>query len=354
MHMPPPVHGAAVMGAQVRDSRLIRERFDGRYINLSASSSLEEIGKGRFRKLLFVIRLLRQVRRELREWKPDLVYLTPTSTLPALLKDYSVVRLVRRFGCRIVLHFHNKGVAARSNRWLDDRVYRRLFQGTDVILLSDALRKDVEKYVPAERIAICPNGLDLPEGKERTPGTGDVQLLFLSNLLPDKGFEDLLDACVLLRRQGVPFRCRFVGAPSASISKDEFLRRVEKRNLSDSVVYEGPKYGPEKQAVLRGADMLVHPTRDDCFPLVILEAMAVGLPVVSSREGGIPDEVEDGVSGLLCEKGNPVALADAISSLAGDEKLRLKMGNAGRERYLTHFTAACFERRMVEILQSYV
>ena len=354
MHMPPPVHGASVMGAQIRDSRMMADAFEGRYLNLSASASLEEIGKGRLKKLWFVVRLLRQVRRELRGWKPDLVYLTPTSTLPALFKDYAVVRLVQRYGCKYVLHFHNKGVAARSGQALDDRVYRQLFDGAEVILLSGNLRSDVEQYVPAERIAICPNGLDLPEGKDRYSSAGELQILFLSNLLPDKGFEDLLDACVLLREKGVSFRCRFVGAPSAAVSAEAFLRKVEARNLGDAVVYEGPKYGADKQSILREADVLVHPTREDCFPLVVLEAMAAGLPVISTREGGIPDEVEDGHTGFLCEKGNPVQLSEAILRLAQEPALREQLGRAGRERYERLFTAAAFERRMTDILRSYV
>jgi len=354
MHMPPPVHGPAVMGAQIRDSRMVADAFEGRFLNLSASTSLEEIGKGRFHKLLFVIRLFRQVRRELREWKPDLVYLTPTSTLPGLYKDFLFVLLVRRYGVRTVLHFHNKGVAARSGRRLDDRVYRRLFDGMDVIVLSEALRADVAKYVPADRMAVCPNGLDLPSVMARRPATGGFQILFLSNLLPDKGFVDLLDACVILRREGLPFRCRFVGAPSASVSKEDFLRCVEERGLDGAVVYEGAKYGPDKQAILSEADVFVHPTREDCFPLVILEAMAAGLPVVSTREGGIPDEVEDGVTGILCGKGNPAELACALKRLMEDDALREWMGRAGRDRYERLFTASCFERRITEILRSYV
>ncbi len=354
MHMPPPVHGAAVMGAQIRGSRMITDAFDCRFLNLSSSSTLEEIGRGRIRKLLFVARLLRQVRRELQEWRPDLMYVTPTSTLPALFKDYGVVRLARRYGCRRVLHFHNKGVAKRSGRLLDNWVYRRLFDGTDVIVLSEALRADVAKYVPAERMAVCPNGLDLPPMEERQPAAGGFQILFLSNLLPDKGFEDLLDACAILRTEGLPFRCRFVGAPSASVSKEDFLRRVAERDLGESVVYEGAKYGPDKQAVLSEADVLVHPTREDCFPLVVLEAMAAGLPVVSTREGGIPDEVEDGVTGILCGKGDPAGLAVALRRLMEDEALRARMGRAGRDRYRRLFTAGCFEKRLVEILRSYV
>ena len=343
------------MGGQLRDSARIREAFETEYLNLSSSASLEEIGKGRWRKVTFVIRLLRQVRQILREWKPDLVYVTPTSTLPALAKDYLMVRLVRRYRCRIVLHFHNKGVAARSGRLLDDWVYRRLFDGAEVILLSDLLRPDVDKYVPSERISICANGLDFPAGIMREYRKNDApQLLFLSNLLPDKGIVDLLDACSLLHGRGFSFTCRFVGAPTPALTAEDFHRMVTDRGLDDLVSYDGPRYGKEKQAVWEQADIFVHPTRDDCFPLVILEAMAAALPVVSTLEGGIPDEVEGGVSGLLCEKANPKALADAIACLLSDPSLRERMGQAGRERYERYFTATCFERRMLEILRSYV
>ncbi len=105
---------------------------------------------------------------------------------------------------------------------------------------------------------------------------------------------------------------------------------------------------------LHKADVLVHPTREDCFPLVILEAMAAGLPVISTREGGIPDEVEDGMTGILCEKRDPAALADALKHLMEDAALRERMGRAGRERYERLFSASRFERRLTEILQSYV
>ena len=99
LHLPPPVHGASVMGAQIQASQLIRETFDVRFINLSSSRSLTELGKGSLRKIRFMWDLLRDVRETVRSWHPDLVYVTPTSKLPALAKDFVLVRLVRRRGC---------------------------------------------------------------------------------------------------------------------------------------------------------------------------------------------------------------------------------------------------------------
>ena len=351
MHMPPPVHGPAVMGALIRDSRMMADAFECRYLNLSASDSLEDVGKGSLRKLRFLFRLLREERAILRSWKPDLVYVTPTSTLPSLWKDFAVVRMAR--GTRLLLHFHNKGVAARSSRWLDDLVYRKLFADAGVILLSEALLPDVEKYVPAGRVSICPNGLDFPVC-EREAHSGVPQLLFLSNLLPGKGIVDLLDACALLRERGVAYACHLVGNPSAAISAADIQRLVSERGLEDYVSYDGPKYGPEKAEALSKADVFVHPTREDCFPLVILEAMAVGLPVVSTLEGAIPDEVEDGVTGLLCPKRDPLRLSEALERLLMDPSLRERMGAAGRERYQERFTGTCFEKRLTSILQSHV
>lgn len=353
MHMPPPIHGAAVMGAQIRQSRVIQTAFDCRFLNLSTSASLEDIGKGRFRKLFSILRILMREWMELVSWNPDLVYVTPTSTLPALWKDFSVVRLARMRGRRVILHFHNKGVASRAGQWLDDRVYRSLFKQASVILLSGALKEDVSEYVSEDRIFICPNGLDVPVSPRMVTG-GVPRVLFLSNLLPDKGVVDLLDACRLLMDQHIPFECLFVGAPTKELQEKDFRRMVQERSLERTVTYIGPKYGEEKQRMLYQSDLFVHPTREDCFPLVILEAMASGLPVVSTQEGGIVDEVEDGVTGLLCRKADPVSLADALDRLLTDAALREKMGKAGRERYEKLFTAECFERRLTEILRAHV
>ena len=82
--------------------------------------------------------------------------------------------------------------------------------------------------------------------------------------------------------------------------------------------------------------------------------LSAGLAVVSTREGGIPDEVEDGITGILCDKENPSGLADAIGKLLGQPDLCREMGNAGRARYEKLFTKAAFERRFVEILKQIV
>jgi alpha-maltose-1-phosphate synthase len=104
---------------------------------------------------------------------------------------------------------------------------------------------------------------------------------------------------------------------------------------------------------MRGAfasiDVLVQPSRADTLPLSVLEAMAAGLPVIGTRVGGIPEEVEDGVTGLVVEGESPEALAAALDSLAGNAERRRELGEAGRSRAEERFSAEGTARRTVEL-----
>lgn len=340
-----------MVGEMVRELFSAEEGLACRFINLSTSASLDEIGKRPLRKMWRTARLLGQVRKGMKEFRPELVYLTPTSRLPGILKDALVLSIVRRSGARILLHFHNKGVLDCSRKRWNDRFYRRFFASpVKVILLSGQLRADLGDYVPENRILICPNGLDIavcPGEKAETP-----RLLFLSNLIPSKGYPLLLAACSLLKSKGYDFRCRLVGAPTAECSADSLQAEIVRLGLADVVSYSGPRYGDEKRAILASSDIFVFPTSypGECFPLVLLEAMAFSLPVVSTCEGAIPDMVIDGQTGFLLPAPSASGLADRLAALITDEGLRERMGAAGRSRYESLYTQAVMSDRLRAII----
>ena len=122
------------------------------------------------------------------------------------------------------------------------------------------------------------------------------------------------------------------------------------------VNYWGRRYGGEKDVFWKDADIFVFPTyyHNECFPLVILEAMEQGLPVISTNEGGIPDIIDNGNSGYTVEKNNPTALASAIELLIKDPELCISMGKAGRKLFEEKFTEEVFEKRMKECLNDAV
>lgn len=352
MHMPPPVHGAAMMGKYIHDSKLINEKFDCYYINLTTAKSLQDIGKGGIKKLWKFVCLLVRIVKSLLGIHPQMVYVTPNSHGGAFYKDFVVVELIKLLGYKVIVHYHNKGVATCQDKWLDDKLYRIFFKNIKVILLADALYQDVEKYVKRENVFICPNGIPTSLEVEPTSERNNVipQLLFLSNLLVDKGVLVLLDALKILKERGYSFVCNFVGGETAEIDAARFAEEVEKRGLNDMAVYLGKKYGAEKNEEYRKSDIFIFPTLNEAFGLVLLEAMEHALPCIAADEGGISEIVDEGETGFIVSKRNANILADKIEYLLIHPEERMRMGKNGYRKFYDKFTLRKFEESMADIL----
>ena len=352
LHLPPPIHGAAMMGKYIQESELINSSFDCFCINLATAGSLSDIGHVSLEKLLKYLLLLRYISHVVKEIRPELVYITPNAGGKAFFKDFIVVQMLKSMGCKVIAHYHNKGVSAYQSKWIYNFLYKRFFSNLKVILLAENLYKDIAKYVKREDVYICPNGIPSSCKEEMEARRNNVipHLLFLSNLLISKGVIVLLDALKILKEKEYTFVCQFIGGETAEINAVQFFEEVNKRELSDLVTYVGRKVREEKEAFFRQADIFVFPTYYETFGLVNLEAMEYKLPVISTNEGGIPDIVKDGENGLICEKQNPVSLAYCIAKLLDNEELRVKMGSAGHEKFCREFTLDKFENRMRDIL----
>ena len=349
LHLPPPVHGASLVGAQIRDSRRIADCFDTKFMNLSASQGLQEIGLFSFRKVSFVLHLLKEVRDTVRTWKPDLVYVTPTSRRPGFLKDYVLVRMLQREGCRIIAHMHNTGVRECQDRWLDHYLYSRFFPGIQVIQLSERLYPDIRKYVRSEDVFVCPNGvseMELPEVQDSPVPS----LLFFSNLYKAKGIFDFVQMCQVLRDQGFSFRADIAGAETEDLSKHALESLLENSGLSGIVTFHGAVYGSDKARLFSQADLFVFPSHEDAFPLTVVEAMSASLPVVATDVGSLRDMLTDGENGYLVVPGDVLSLADRVGRLLTAPELRRSMGEKSSAHYRKNFSLEQFEKRITEIL----
>lgn len=353
MHMPPPVHGAAMMGKAIKDSKVISQRFECEYINLATAASISDIGKLSFGKLTAFGKLLVEIQQKVKRMKPELVYVTPNAKGGAFFKDFIVVQMLKAMGCKVVAHYHNKGVSTKQDSKVYDWCYRRFFKRLKVILLSPALYHDVEKYVSTSDVCYCANGIEeTVQGIRFERNNAVPKLLFLSNMIESKGVVVLLDALRILKEKGCSFECKFVGAESKEIDSAKFCKLVEERGLQGLATYVGKKYGEEKQHVYEETDIFVFPTfyHNECFPLVLLEAMEYAIPCISTNEGAISDIIEDGKTGFVVERQNPEQLEGRIETLLNDKKLREEMGSAGRIKFEQEFALRKFEERMTDVL----
>ncbi len=396
MHMPPPVHGASMVGKYIKDSILLKSRFEGEYINLTTAENLNDIGQFGIKKILNYIKMLVGIRKAIKKGKPDVIYLTPNAAGNAFYKDFVTVCLIKHWAgyslfdfkwpvkivwnCKskkekrkedrkanILVHYHNKGVKEFSKREFNDKLYKMFFKDLYVLLLGEVLYEDVRKYVPVSKVEFCGNGL--PElSKEDNEKISDVvkvkyedktnrplHIIFLSNMMADKGVWTLVDACKILKDKGVSFKCTFVGGWK-DITEVVFNQKIISLGLQAEVKAVGAVYGAEKEPYWLDADVFVFPTyyHNECFPLVLLEAMQHAIPCISTKEGAIPNIIDDGETGFVVNAKNPGYLAVKIEELANDKQKRLDMGVNGYRKYNDQFTLKVFENRMCDVLEQLI
>lgn len=250
-----------------------------------------------------------------------------------------------------------RGTRGHACVYDNDNENDNLFKSTEFILGQQNLDSNSQN-AHTQACACHPDGtVDCCLSTVDTITDGEApRLLFLSNLIVSKGIYVLLEACQRLKERGVAFHCDYVGGESKEVTGEQFRKAIAERGLEDCVTYHGPQYGADKDRAFRRADIFVFPTfyDNECFPLVLVEAMQYRLPIVTTPEGGILDIVTDGVNGLVCKQQDVDSLVVALSTLLADAALRREMGERGHARYLKEMTLEAFEGSFAEALRSTV
>ncbi len=206
---------------------------------------------------------------------------------------------------------------------------------TFIALTRFAKRKLTETGIPESRMAVLPNSTEIPE-IPADPGDGGY-IAYLGQVTPKKGVPCLIEAA---RRTGIPIR----------IAGDASGMGNRKMRAPENVVFTGFLDHARVVSLLRNARLTVVPSEwFEMFPMVILEAMAHGLPVVASNIGGLPEIVDDGVTGLLFQPGNAEELAEAMQLLWNDPRRCREMGRMGREKAVREYSGEVHYQKLMAI-----
>lgn len=220
----------------------------------------------------------------------------------------------------------------------DDLLRELAREAETVIAVSDFSRDDLRARCPdsAGKIHRIYNGLRPDDFPAATPDApGPLRLVSVGRLIEFKGFHHLIEAVARLRDRGTDATLDIIGDGPW---RDRLAERIDQSGLADRVRLAGVLSQEQIKAHLAGAHVftlaccVAADGASDILPTVIMEAMAARLPVVSTRLAGVPEMVEDGVTGLLVPPAEPAAIADALARLAADPALRARLGHAGRTR----------------------
>jgi colanic acid/amylovoran biosynthesis glycosyltransferase len=242
---------------------------------------------------------------------------------------------------RLVTAFHGFDLSSELRR-RGRNVYSRLFRGGELFLpISDRWRhRLIELGCPPSKIAVHRMGVDCRRFAHRVPRTreaGVIRLVSIARLVEKKGIEFAIRACAELSKSGRRLDYTVVG--DGPLLR-QLERLVDRLALGASVHLIGKKSQPDVIAILNDSHLLVLPSvtasngDEEGIPVTLMEALAMGLPVVATRHSGIPEVVEDGVSGILVPERDVEALAGAIAQMADHPERWPDFGRAGRDRIL--------------------
>lgn len=225
-----------------------------------------------------------------------------------------------------------------------------------VVCISDFARSQLQAVSDPDmwsRLIVVHCGVRVDDWAsiERSPFDGALRVLYLGRLVPEKGQRVLLEAVATCRAAGLDVRlvCAGGGAEQARLE-----RAVVDLGLQGAVELPGPVGYDEVPALYRAADAFCLPSFAEGLPIVLMEAMAAGLPVVTTQIAGVPELVRDGANGLLVPPGRADLLAEALARLAGDPALRRTLGERGREAIRSGFDIATTAERLEHAFEEYI
>ena len=223
-----------------------------------------------------------------------------------------------------------------------DQLRRKLSDSTNTITVSDFNLSYLRDQFGADaaRVHRVYNGLDLDLFPFQEPETRPSTIMSVGRLVEKKGFGVLVDACSILKEDGVPFTCEIIGTGDL---ESNLRKKIDDFSLQDRVKLPGPRPQSELVELIQNAAVFAAPCiigedgNRDGLPTVLLEAMALGTPCVSTNVTGIPEIIKDGETGLLSSQQDPESLAVALRRLLEDIDLRKRLAHQARQLIETEF-----------------
>jgi glycosyltransferase involved in cell wall biosynthesis len=354
---PPPYHGSVVLFWSLMESPL-RERFRLLHLDVSDHRGLDNLGRLDPENvrlgLCHALACYRMLKRE----RPDLVYVPVAMNPMAFFRDSVFLLMARLTGRPQVVHIHggHLGEFYRTAPAPLRSYIRWVLKGVAAAVVeADVLAPMFNGLVPDDRVWTVPNGSEgIPETLQAKPRTGRAPtVLYLANLMETKGFLDVMAAAPLVAREIPGVRFVIAGAYGGPRDQEQAERLMQDPGVRAVVELPGRVTGDARFELMRDTDVFVFPSYYpiEGQPTVLLEAMSASLPIVTTDQGAIRETIVDGETGYLVPKRDPSAIARRVLELLRDEPRRLRMGQAGRQRFDERFRVEHYGLGMARVFE---
>ena len=326
------------------------------FINYSYPNLNEDIGKLSLKKVLHYFYLYFYI---YKIPKSDTIYMTPGQTFFGVLKYYPFILISIIFKKETIIHVHGDYLWKEfenlkgANQKIFHHVLSKFNKG---IVLSPKLRRNLNPFLKKNNIYEVYNfvednilnNITLTDIKNKN--LKELNIVFLSNLMIEKGIFDLLEALLLLKNKNIPFKASIAGAIDISSKKELDVLFIK---LQKEVKYLGVVKNNAKLKLLLNSNIFVFPTyyTMEGQPISILEAMATGNIIITTMHAGIPDIFNENINGIYVEKNNPKDIAKKLETISLDIHKYSHITTNNHLESKKKYTTQKFISNILEIIQ---
>lgn len=350
---PEPISGVSLANKVVSEILSEEPDWEVSKLNTSFNKFDESVGSFSWDKLFFNLKFNLSVFKVINK---DVIYLTPGQTFFGVTKYLLFFLVSWAFGKEVIFHVHGNHLGKEYSELKG--IKRRLFhfvlsKSQKGIVLSESLIDNVSPFVSEKgRFYLYNFAQDWSgyESKNVEIEKDGLRIVFLSNLMKEKGINDLLDALIQLEKSDIKYEARIAG----NIDAENESQVMDKFNGLINTKYIGIVNGREKFELLEWANTFVLPTyyKMEGQPISILEAMAAKCVIVTTKHAGIPDVIQESKNGIFVDKQNSDSIFRVLCDMSKFPKKYSEMAEKNREEYLEKYTVAVFAKHLLKILSS--
>lgn len=350
--IPPPISGVEIMTKNIKEIFEKSNKFDFCFFNSSKPTNNAERGRLGYKSVFYNGLLLIKLFFYMIHKRPNIVHLPVAQNKTGFLRDYAYIMTAKLFKAKIILHTHGGSYNTfynNSSGYVKYLIKKAFKYSWKVLVLSPVLKKQIYDITgKTGNVYVLGNCVEEPEiYPKNDDNRGKLKVLYMGTISMEKGAFDLLEVSKRFKSEDIEFI--FAGE---FIEKNYNIMHVKNKYNMDyikdillnggNIKYLGSVYGQEKSKLLSETDVCVLTSYSEGMPMVILEALSYGIPIIASDVGAIHDILADRVNGFIVKPGDMDMIENCIELLRSNEDLRKTMSENNINLYRANFSKDIF------------